>query len=183
MAAHTSPHRGFSLIETLVALGVLTTGVLGAVAVLATGMQHLSASPSEVVATQKAAQAVEAVFSARDSHKLTWAQIRNVHGASGNDAGIFLDGPTPLKMPGADGLVNTPDDAAAIETMTLPGPDQLIGTSDDRTVTLAQYTREISIRDVPGENGQLRSIVVTIVYQNGPTRRTYTLSTFISAYS
>ena len=30
-------------------------------------------------------------------------------------------------------------------------------------------TREIMIRDVAGENGQLRSIVVTIKYQNGPT--------------
>ena len=65
------------------ALGVLTVGVLASAAVLATGMQNLSSSPGDVVVTQKAAQAIEAVFSARDSHKLTWAQIRNVKGAIG----------------------------------------------------------------------------------------------------
>ena len=60
--------------------------------------------------TQKAAQAIEAVFGARDSHKVTWAQIRNVNGASGSDGGIFLDGPQPLPQAGPDGLVNTGDD-------------------------------------------------------------------------
>jgi hypothetical protein len=174
---------GFSLIETLMALGVLTVGVLGSAAVIASGMQHLSSSPADLIVTQKAAQAVEAVFSARDSHKLTWAQIRNVRGASGSDGGIFLDEPQPLHTSGPDGLVNTQDDDPAIETTTLPGPDQMLGTADDQTVPLSQYTRQIVIRDVPGENGQLRSITVTITYRSGPTTRTYTLATLISAYS
>jgi prepilin-type N-terminal cleavage/methylation domain-containing protein len=181
--AITSSQNGFTLVETVVALGVLTVGVLGAAAVLATGMQHLSSSPADVVVTQKAAQAIEAVFSARDSHKVTWAQIRNVKGALGNDGGIFLDGATLLHTAGLDGLVNTADDDSAIETVTLPGKDKLLGTPDDQTITLSQYTREIAIRDVPNENGQLRSVTVTMTYKNGPTTKTYTLVTFISAYS
>jgi hypothetical protein len=178
---HTSD-KGFSLAETVIALGILTTGILGAAAVLATGMQNLSSSPADVIVTQKAAQAVEAVFAARDSGKLTWSQIRNVAGTSGHDDGIFLDGALPLKVAGGDGLVNTNDDGA-VETMTLPGKDQVLGTSDDQIVPMGQYTREIKIRDLPNEAGQLRSIVVTITYQNGPTKRSYTLSTFISSYS
>ncbi len=178
----TSSQNGFSLVETMIALGVLTVGVLGAAAVLATGMQNLSSSPADVIVTQKASQAIEAVYSARDSHKLTWVQIRNVHGATGADGGIFVDGPQPLKTPGDDGLVNTADDEA-IEAILLPGRDQTLYTADDQTITLGQYTREIAIRDVANENGQLRSVTVTITYQNGPTKRTYTLSTFISAYS
>jgi Tfp pilus assembly protein PilV len=173
---------GFSLAETVIALGVLTVGVLGAVGVLATGMQNLSSSPADVIVTQKAAQAIEAVFSARDSHKLTWNQIRNVVGAS-NDGGIFLDGPQGLHTAGPDGLVNTADDDTAVESMELPGADQLLNTADDQTITLTGYTREINIRDVPNENGQLRSITVTVTYQNGSTKRTYTLSSFISSYS
>ena len=51
------------------------------------------------------------------------------------------------------------------------------------TLTLNQFKREIAIADVPGENGQLRSITVTITYQNGPTKRTYVLTTFISSYA
>jgi len=176
-----SSERGFSLAETVVALGVLTVGVLGAAAVLTAGMQNLSSSPADVIVTQKAAQAIEAVFSARDSHKLTWEQIRNIVGA-GSDNGIFKDGPQPLLKPGPDGLVNTNDDDT-VEIITMPGKDQTLGTADDQTVKLDGYTREIKIRDVPGENGELRSVTVTITYQNGPTKRTYKLETFISAYS
>src|SRR5476649_1295155 len=136
MRVHNSPQAGFSLVETIVALGVLTVGVLGAASVLTSGMQNLSSSPADVVVTQKAAQAVEAVFAARDSHRLTWAQIRNVNGAA-SDGGVFLDGPQPLKLAGPDGLVNTADDTT-IETITLPGKDQLLNTTDDLIIPLTQ---------------------------------------------
>jgi prepilin-type N-terminal cleavage/methylation domain-containing protein len=174
--------RGFTLIETVMSLGVLTVGLLGAAAVLAQGMQKLASSPGDVVTTQKAAEAIETVFAARDSHTLTWAQIRNVHGYSGSDNGIFLDGAQPLKSSGADGVVNTSDDGA-VEQVTYPGPDQMLGTADDTTQVLDSYTREISIRDVPNENGALRSITVTVTYQAGPVRKTYTLTTYISNFS
>jgi hypothetical protein len=144
-------------------------------------MQNLSSSPTDVVSTQKAAEAMEAVFSARQSGKLTWTQINNV-----SNGGVFLDGPQLLYKPGADGLVNTSDDTAAgngVETMRLPGKDQTLNTGDDQIVTLGGYTREVLILDVAGENQQLRSIVVTIKYKNGPTVRTYTLTTYISSYS
>ena len=169
--------KGFTLAETVIALGVLTTGVLGAAAVLATGMQNLSSSPGDVVSTQKAAQAIEAVFSARDSGKLTWAQIKNA-----SQGGVFLDGAQPLKLAGDDGLVNTADDTT-IETTIFPGPDKTLQTADDVVTPLSNYTRQIAIQDVPNENGELRSVVVTIKYRNGPTTRTYTLTTYISAYS
>ena len=172
-----SSSKGFSLTETMMALGILTTGVLGTAAVLATGMQNLSSSPADVVVTQKAAEAVEAVFSARDSHKLTWTQINNT-GAGG----VFYSAALPLNLPGADGLVNTSDDTT-VETVTLPGRDQTLGTADDRTTPLSAFTRQIVIADVPNENGQLRSITVTITYRNGATLRTYVLMTYISAYS
>ena len=83
---------------------------------------------------------------------------------------------------GTDGLVNTQDDSSTVECVTLPGIDTLLGTGDDGHIILSGYTREIKIRDVTGENGQLR-IEVTIVYQNGNSHRTYTLRSFISVYS
>ncbi len=172
-----SSSKGFSFVETIIALGVLTTGVMGAAAVLVSGMQNLSSSPGDVIVTQKAAQAVETVFSARDSHKLTWTQIKNV-----SSGGIFLDGAQPMKLAGNDGLVNTADDTT-VETITFPGKDQVLGTPDDMVTSLTGYTRQIAITDVPSEGGQLRSIVVTIQYRNGPTLRTYRLTTFISTYS
>jgi type II secretory pathway pseudopilin PulG len=174
-----SSSKGFSLVETMIALGVMTTGVLGMAAVISKGMQNLSSSPADVVVTQKAAEAVEAVFSARDSHKLTWEQIRNT--ANG---GIFLGGPQPLKLPGSDGLVNTDDDKyQPVEFVSLPGKDQTLGTSDDTKLVYDSFTREIKIIDITGTNGELRKIDVTVTYRNGPTKRTYVLTTYISAYS
>ncbi|MEO8257647.1 MAG: prepilin-type N-terminal cleavage/methylation domain-containing protein [Acidobacteriota bacterium] len=167
--------RGFSLIETIIALGILTTGVLGAAAVLATGMNHLSSSPSDVVVTQKAAEAIEAVFSARD--KLPWSTLRNKA-----DGGIFHDGPQSLTRPGPDGLVNTDDDTT-VETVRLPGPDQTLATGDDQIIELSTFTRDIRITDVAGQNGLLRMIVVVVTYKSGPAIRSYTLTSFISSYS
>jgi Tfp pilus assembly protein PilV len=177
LTMHISSSKGFSLAETVIALGVLTTGIFGAAAVFATGMQNLSSSPADVVSAQKAAQAIEAVFSARDSGKLTWIQIKNV-----SQGGAFLDGAQPLKLAGNDGIVNTSDDTT-VETVTFPGPDHLLNTADDQVVPLSNYTRQIAITDVVGEQGDLRMIVVTVVYQNGATTRTYTLTSYISSYA
>lgn len=171
--------RGFSLIETMIAMGILAVGLLGAAAVLTAGMKRLAGSPAQVIATQKAAEAIESVFAARDSHVLTWAQIRNVKGQSGADGGVFLDGPQPLRTPGPDGLVNTADDGA-IETVTNPGPDGKFGTADDQQIPLSNYTREITIRDVEPD---LRQITVTITYTNGTGQHKYVLTSFISNYS
>ena len=178
---------GFSLLEVVIALSVMAVGMLGAAAVFSTGMQRLGTSPGDVIATQKVAEAIESVFSARDSHVLVWAQLRNVNGLSGTDGGVFLDGPQPLKLPGNDGIVNTADDGV-VESMVFPGHDQTLGTADDQTITLTGYTREILIRDVPGEldiNGvcMLRSITVTVIYQAATGARTYSLTTYISNYS
>lgn len=164
---NASSENGFSLLETIIALAVLATGVLGAAAILAAGMRNLGTSPSDVVVTQKASQAVESVFAARDSHKLTWNQIRNVA-----DGGVFLDGPQSLTRPGVDGLVNTADDGPIETTM--------VGT---RAVPMSLFTRQITLQDVANQNGQLRSITVTMKFQSGSTSRSYVLTTFISSYS
>lgn len=165
---------GTSLVETIVAVGVLTVGALGMAGVLTHGMQLMTGSPGDLVATQKASEAIESVFSARDSHIITWAHIRNV-----NQGGVFLVGGQSLKLAGDDGLINTADDGA-IETVTYPGPDGLPGGGDDVVETLDRYSREITITDLSVD---LRSITVTVTYQSGAGTRTYVLTTYISNYA
>jgi type II secretory pathway pseudopilin PulG len=166
--------RGFSLIETVVALGVMTVALLGLAALLTAGMRRIASAPGDLTATQKASEAIESVFSARDTHTLTWAQLQNV--AAG---GIFLDGPQSLRLPGNDGLIDTADDGA-IETVRYPGRDGLIGNGDDVVVTLSNFTREIQIRNV---EANLRSITVIIRYPQGSAMRTYTLTSYISNFA
>ena len=167
--------KGTSLIETAIALGVLSVGALGTAAIFTQGMERTKSSPGDLLATQKAQEAIESVFAARDSRTVTWAQLRNVTGA-GSDGGIFLDGAQGIKDPGADGIVNTADDGA-IESVTYPGRDLVMGNADDKTVTMAEFTREIQIRDLAID---LRSITVTVTYRAGATLRTYTLIAYIS---
>jgi len=149
---------GFSLIETLVSLGVLTVGAVGMAAVFAQGLQSAVSSPDELIATQKAAEAIESVYAARDSHTITWAQLRNV-----SDMGIFLNSATPMNMAGADGILNTGDSGETLES-----------------AKLARYTRKIQIDDLSRD---LRAITVIITYPAGSTFRTYTLTSYISAFA
>jgi hypothetical protein len=170
--------QGFSLIEALIAMAILTTSVLTLAAVFTMGLAHMSGSSNNLIAREKAREAIESVHTARDTRVITWAQIRNVAGGTGG--GIFLDGPQALRNPGADGLVNTVDDTG-VEEIVSPGIDGVLGTADDLRTPLTGFTREIEIRDL---SGSLRQIRVIIEYPvGGATRRQYVLTTYISSYS
>jgi type II secretory pathway pseudopilin PulG len=176
---HPCGQTGFTLVETLVALGILTGGLLALALGLTAGVRRLADSPMDLIAKQKATEAIESVFTARDTRLLTWAQIRNVQGGTGTDGGVFLDGAKAMKTNGADGLVNTADDGAT-EQIVYPGPDNLLGTADDIVVPLTQFTREIRIRDV---STNLRQVQVIVTYATGNGTRSYTITTLISSYS
>jgi type II secretory pathway pseudopilin PulG len=174
MAPSARGQSGFSLLETVFSIGVLCVGALGLAGIFSQGMQRTISSPGELIATQKAAEAIESVFSARDSHSLAWSQLRNE-----SAGGIFLNGPQAIRVPGPDGVVNTHDDGD-IESVDLPGPDQRLGTADDVTQTLDGFTREIRIMDLSDD---LRSITVTVTYKAGPQTRSYALTAYISTWA
>jgi type II secretory pathway pseudopilin PulG len=158
MTRHNHEESGFSLVETIIALGVLTVGALGMASVFAQGLQATATSPNELLATQKAAEAIESVFSARDSRILTWVQVKNT-----NQGGVFLAGLRPLNLAGNDGLLNTGDTGEVVE-------------SDN----LEHFEREIAISDLSDD---LRSITVTIKYPAGSSYRTYVLTAYISRFA
>lgn len=165
---------GFSLAEAVVAIGLLAGGLLGVGAVLAAGLQKLSDAPLDLVAKQKATEAIETVFTARDTRAATWVQLANV-----SAGGVFVNGAQPMKVAGADGLINTADDGA-LEALILPGRDGILGNADDRSVPLTQFTRQIQIADV---SPTLRQITVTITFQTANGTRRYVLSTLISSFA
>lgn len=177
--------RGFTILEALISVVILSVGVLSLAGVYTQGIMVAGMAKWDYIAQKKAEEAVESIFTARDTQLLTWAQIQNVTGVSGTDGGVFLDGPQPLLDPGPDGLVGTADDNAALPDTVIigPGPDNVLGTADDQVVILNNVmTRQIQIIPVANEPN-LRQITITIQYTNGSTRKVYTLISYVSAFA
>lgn len=172
---------GFSLIEVLIAMGILATALMALAGVFTLGMANMATSSANLIAREKAREAIESVHSARDTRTITWAQINNV-----SSGGVFLDGEQPIRNTGTDGLVDTADDTGT-EAIVAPGPDGLLGTADDISTPLTNFTRQLVISQLLDDNGNvnanLRKITVTINYTVGPIRRTYSITTYISSIS
>ena len=180
---HGRTERGFSLVEVMVAMGVMTAGLMALVGVFALGVTRMATSSPMLIAREKAREAVESVHAARDTGELAWNTVLNV----GTGAGVFRVGAQALRMPGADGLVNTADDGA-VETVRKPGKNGILNDGDDDVVPLTDFTREIRITPLNydvggGVNPNLRQVVVTVRYKVENTWRAYTLTTFVSSYS
>jgi|ERR1700730_2177630 prepilin-type N-terminal cleavage/methylation domain-containing protein len=188
-----SGQRGFTLIETMIAITIMTIGIVSLLAAFGTAVAATQNAQSNLIARQKALEAMESIYTARNTQQITFAQIGNI--ASG---GIFTNGATTLKSAGPDGLVNTADDVnfpaagacpAGPECITMPGPDGILGTSDDTPLSLSNFTRQIQINPVLEADGvttdpNLKQIIVTVSYSTGGSLvpRAYTVNALISAF-
>jgi prepilin-type N-terminal cleavage/methylation domain-containing protein len=174
--------KGFTLLETMIALLVLGVGILGLAAMLGDALAYMRGSQDDFIAQQKAEEAAEAIFTAKYTNGVTWAQVSNNTG--GNPAGLFLVGPQPVLQPGAaDGLVGTVADSGSPEEYILsPGPDNKLGTADDVQMPLTEFTRTITITNIASDVN-LREIEIQVFYNTGRFKRTYTMYSYISAFN
>jgi type II secretory pathway pseudopilin PulG len=185
---------GFTLIETMIAMLVLMIGLLAVVASFATAITATASAQEDLIARHKALDAMESIYTARNSQQEPFSAINNV--ANG---GIFLSGPQPLLCAGPDGIVGTADDTPCtsadtgtvcpnnVECQVLPGPDGVLGTADDVTMSLSNFTRTIAFNPVllsTGKtNANLIAVAVTVTYQKpGWPLRNYTVNALISSY-
>ena len=165
---------------------VVILGLVSLLGVFGLAMASTQQAQLDMVARQLASEAMESLFTARDTAQIPWASIQNT-----SQGGIFLDNPQflPINQPGPDGILGTGDDAAAGSAyLTEPGPDGIVGTADDVKVNLTGYQRAIAIAPVIDANGNvnqtLRSVTITIQYRV-PQRRAakqYVLTGFISTF-
>jgi prepilin-type N-terminal cleavage/methylation domain-containing protein len=179
-----SDARGFTLVEVLVSMVILTVGVMSLLGVMTVGLHTVGASSNLLIAREKAREAVESVHSARDTGELAWGRVRNV-----SEGGVFLGGMRDMRHPGVDGLINTADDGD-YEVVQTPGNDGVIDTADDAFTPLLPnaFQREVLITTVNRDgtntvNPNLRQLVVRVRYRVMNAWRTYELTTFVSAYS
>jgi prepilin-type N-terminal cleavage/methylation domain-containing protein len=191
--SHTSRQAGFTLIETMIAIAIMSIGIVSLLAAFGTAVASTQNAEANLIARQKALQAMESIYTARNTQQITFSQIANIAGG-----GIFTTGPTKLLAAGPDGLVNTADDVnfpatgpcpAGPECLALPGPDGILGNADDTAMSLGNFTRQIQINSVLEADGvtidpNLKQIVVTVNYTTGtsPVPHAYTIDALISAY-
>lgn len=197
-AKHGLPFKkqsGFSLIEVMIAIAVMSVGLLSVVASIGAALSATQSAQEDLIARQKALEALESIYTARNSQQVAFSAINNV-----GSGGIFLSGAQSLLCAGPDGLVGTTDDVACVtsggakcpnggvECWVLPGPDGVLGTSDDLTMSLANFRRTITFNKVFLATGQpndnMIAITVSVSYtKDGQPARTYTVNGLISSYN
>ncbi len=185
---------GFTLIEVMIAIVVMSVGLLAVIASFATAIAATQSAEEDLIARQKALEAMESIYTSRNSQQIPFAAVANT--ASG---GIFLSGPQPLLCAGPDGLVGTGDDIpcttqagadcpnGGAECMVLPGPDGVLGTADDTIMSLSNFTRTVAINQVllPSGtvNANMMAITITVTYtKDGLPTRSFTANGLISSY-
>jgi prepilin-type N-terminal cleavage/methylation domain-containing protein len=185
---------GFSLIEVMIAIVVMSVGLLAVVASLATALAATQSGEEDLIARQKALEAMESIYTARNSQQIPFAAVANK-----SNGGIFTDGATALLCAGPDGLVGTADDVpctttagvncpdGGAECMVLPGPDGILGTADDVTMSLGNFSRTIAINPVllpsGAPNTNMMAITITVQYSKaGMPARSFQANGLISSY-
>jgi Tfp pilus assembly protein PilV len=191
-----SDQSGFSLVEVMISMFILTTGLLSVLGAFGIAIAANASSQQDMIARQVASEAMESIFTARNSSQLTFAQIQNT------PSGIFATGAQPLMCGGPTyGIVGVSGDTSpcyaqsgaecpnsGVECLTEPGPDGILGTADDIILSLNNYTRTISITPLTSTANDLGptlvQVTVTITYytSNSHGPKTYVLEEYISSY-
>ena len=194
-----STERGFTILEVMIAIVVMTTGLLAVMATFAVAITATASAQQDLIARHKALDIMESIYTARNSQQLPFSSINNT---TATPPGIFVPGALPLLCAGPGGIVGTADDVAcnspdtgsacpnSVECQVLPGPDGVLGTADDVTESLNNFTRTITfnpitqtVNGVTSINANLIAVSITVAYTKvGAPSRSYTVNGLISSY-
>lgn len=154
---------GFSLVEAVIAIFVVTIGLIGTVAAITYALEFGAISRNVTSAKSIIVASIEEIETLRNARRLEFKQIANVGDV--NNVGVentfngFTDGFQAVSLnPGADGVNGTDDDFIA------PGADGDFGTADDfQDLSLIRggYDRQIEITNL---SKTLKKIEIKIQY-------------------
>src|SRR6266852_1642418 len=96
---------GFSLLEVVISMAILTIGLVSLAGVFGLAMASTQESQEDMIAKQMANEVVESIVTARNTAQLSWIFIQNdSYGCS------LLNGFQQACMPAGDGIHGTADD-------------------------------------------------------------------------
>src|ERR1700736_2959994 len=173
---------GFSLIEAMIAGLILVIGLVALAGLFGQSLTFLQYTREDLIAKQKAREALEGVYSARNDATVGVVGIQNV-----NNGGIFLDGFQPMFLAGPNGIVGTQGQSTILDRQILPGKDGLMNTADDEVIPLSNLQRQILIQPLIDSTGNIspdiRQISVTVqVTSPGRGARNYTVTGYVSRF-
>jgi prepilin-type N-terminal cleavage/methylation domain-containing protein len=106
---HAASQGGFSLIEVMISIAILTIGSVGLLGVFGLAVKATQTTQEDMVSRQLAAETMESIYTARNSAEIGWPAIANV-----SNGGIFVDGLQSVKCAGPDGILDTADDSSCL---------------------------------------------------------------------
>jgi prepilin-type N-terminal cleavage/methylation domain-containing protein len=155
----TNKEAGFTLLEVIIAIFILTVGLMGTVGALTYALVLGTTSRNVGKAKMIIVSTLEEVESLRNTRRLEYKQIANAGSVNNTDVNNpfngFSVGFKPVSLnPGPDGVTGTDDD------LRDPGPDGNFGTGDDfdnpslirsgylRQITIAPLTTDASMKKI-----------------------------------
>ena len=173
--------EGFSYVEVMIAIVILTFGILELLSGVAGAVVLSRGQQQQVTAKHIATSAIESIMSVKetDPARMGWDAVGNV-GSNIDDNGV------------PHGIFST----GYQDVRSDAGADEVIGTADDSGAIVSGYQREIVITDqcdpdrpspncpTPGTwKVKVRSVQVNVRYFVGVSQRTETLTTVLTDYS
>ncbi|MCU1290404.1 MAG: Type pilin N-term methylation site GFxxxE [Acidobacteria bacterium] len=154
------------MIEAIIAIFILTTGLIGTAAAVTYALEFSAISRNVTKAKLVVVASIEEIESLRNSRRLEFKQFANTGNVNNEGSpNQFLGFSNGFKdvsnTPGTDGVNGTADDTASN-----PGADGVFGTADDvfdRGRIREGYKRQIEIIDL---SGSLKKVVIKVRYMN-----------------
>ena len=167
MFSRKNIQSGFSIAEVVIAIGIITIGLLGVVSLVIQTIQVKSMNKNYFLASMLAQEGLELTRNVRDSNWLTpWNDWKDDIADGGNDGTFAID------YRGRASIDDTPDNVVTDNGARLYIKDGYY-THDSTGGTDAHFSRLITITD----NGNYLSASSTVFWQDrGP--HTYTAETY-----
>src|SRR5208282_3368198 len=101
--ARKQAESGFSLVEVMISMVILTVGLVSLLGVFGLAMASTQTSQQDMIAKQLANEAYESIVTARNTSQITWDDIQNTGSTScpisgASSCGIFANPATPQPM-------------------------------------------------------------------------------------